>query len=102
MTISLTLRLTFLAVLLISLSSCKGYTPPEVTLNQLNTRDGVANPFKIVKYDKKDCSLTLEAQEPFSIVGANSPLMGGVCLTKEDYAKLRDSVEAECKNEKAK
>ena len=101
-TILKTLRLTFWAVLLISLSNCKGYTPPLVTLNQIDTIHNQVNPFKITKYDKVSCKLELEPQPSYPLMGAASPLMGGVCLTKEDYAKIKDSVEAECINNKPK
>lgn len=73
---------------------------PLVTLHQLDTVHGVANPFKIKKYDQDKCELELEAEEPIQILGPQ--LHGGVCLTKEDYSKLKAKVKADCLNQKQK
>lgn len=103
LTILKTLRLTFWAALLsLSLSACSNYTPPLLTLTQLDITHNQANDLKITKYNKKTCQLELESGPSYPIMGASSPLQGAICLTRAEYIKLRDSVEAECKNENEK
>lgn len=80
------------------LSACGKYTPPKVTLNQLDLKNQVVNPFKITKYNKETCSLEIEDQNPFPL--SNMTLHGAICLTPEDYTKLKASVKTECENEK--
>jgi len=76
--------------------SCGG--PPEVTINQLDTVHGVANPFKITKYDDVACKIKVEEQEPFPIMSER--LHGGFCLSKEDYSKVKAYIEADCRNKR--
>lgn len=73
---------------------------PLVTLNQLDTVHGVANPFKITKYNKDSCELEIEDQEPFPIM--SQQLHGAICVTKEDYAKLKTKIKTDCENKKPK
>jgi glutathionylspermidine synthase len=93
------LCLTFWAAILsLSLSACSNYTPPLLTLTQLDIKNNQANDVKITKYNKETCRLELEAGPSYPIMGSSSPLHGAICLTKDEYAKLRDSLESECKN----
>ncbi len=71
---------------------------PLVTLNQLDTVHGVANPFKITKYNEDSCQLEIEDQQPFPIM--SKQLHGAICVTKEDYAKLKSKVKTDCENRK--
>lgn len=95
---------TFAMLALIFLSSFILFSScgklPLVTLHQLDTIHGVANPFKITKYDDVKCELEIEPQPPINI--NDGALMGGVCLTKEDYSKLKAKVKADCENNKPK
>ncbi len=97
------LRLTFLAALLISLNGC-GKKLPLVTLNQLDIKHDVVNPFKITKYNEETCKLELQSQPSYQLSatadGKASPLQGGVCLTPADYTKWKSFLEAECENNK--
>ena len=72
---------------------------PLVTLNQLDTVHGVANPFKITKYNEDSCQLEIEDQPPFPIM--SNQLHGAICVTKEDYAKLKTKIKTDCENRKA-
>lgn len=79
--------------LLSNLSACDGM--PKVTVNQLDTVNGVANPFKIVKYDLKKCTVEVKEEAPFPILGPE--LHGGYCLTAKDFAEYKAYLQAECK-----
>lgn len=79
-------------------SGCSKYEPPKITLNQLDLKNQVSNPFKIKKYNRDTCELEFEAQDPQPL--SNMSLHGGVCLTADDYTRLKASVKAECINEK--
>lgn len=68
---------------------------PLVTLNQLDTKNKVANPFKITKWDKKKCTIEVEEKPSFAIIGPE--LHGGYCLTKEDFALLKAKMQSDCK-----
>lgn len=86
-----------LAMIFLSISilvSCNKL--PLVTLNQLDTVHGVANPFKITKYNEDTCELEIVGQPPFPILGEQ--LHGGVCLTKEDFSAMKAKIQADCRN----
>ncbi len=89
------LPMIFVMLPLIFLNSCG---LPKVTLHQIDTVHNQANPFKITKYNKETCQLELEAQEPFPLLGPQ--LHGGVCITKEDYARIKVYLKSECENDK--
>lgn len=87
------LRLTiFATLLLIFLSSCG---LPKVTLHQIDTVHNVANPFRITNYNKETCEIEFEKEAPFPLLGPQ--LHGGVCLTPEDFAKVKEYIKADCK-----
>lgn len=89
-------QMIFATLLLIFLSSCAGL--PKVTLHQIDTIHSQANPFKITNYNKEICQLELQPKPPFNLIGPE--LHGGVCLTKEDYARIKSYLKAKCENEK--
>ena len=92
-------RMIFVTLPVIFLNSCG---LPKVTLHQIDTVHNQANPFEITKYNKETCELELEEKESFQLVGPNSPLHGGVCLTATDYARLKTKVKSDCENAKVK
>jgi len=71
---------------------------PKVTLNQLDTKHGVVNPFRIVRYDENKCVAVLEDEDPFPI--SNGKLHGGYCLSWDDYKLVRNYLITQCKNAK--
>lgn len=89
-------RMIFVTLALIFLNSCGDL--PKVTLHQIDTVHNQANPFKITKYNHDKCELELEKQDPFPLLSPK--LHGGVCLTKEDYAKIKARLKGDCENDK--
>lgn len=81
-------------LLLSSLAAC-GDNFPKFTLHQLDTVNGVVNPFKISKIDKKACSVEVEELKPFPIMGPE--LHGGYCLTAKEFGDYKAWLQAECK-----
>lgn len=81
--------------LTVSLLACNRM--PLVTVNQLDTRNNLVNPFKIVKYDMQKCVVMTEDQPSFPILGPE--MHGAYCLTKEDFAKFKKYLQTECKNQ---
>lgn len=76
--------------LVINLSGC-GY--PLVTLVQLDTKNNIANPFKITKYDMDKCELVVEEQPSFPIEN----LHGGFCVSAKDAAEWKAKAQSDCK-----
>lgn len=71
---------------------------PLVTLHQLDTKHGVANPFRITKYNEQTCKLEVVEEESFQIM--SEKLHGGFCVTAEDAAKIKAKAQADCENKK--
>jgi hypothetical protein len=75
---------------------CAGF--PKVTLNVLDTKNNIATPYKITEYDENSCEAVAEKQPKIHIL---SPVLnGGVCLSVEDYTKVKSYLQTECENKK--
>ena len=77
------------------IQGCGFELPPLVTINQLDTKNNLVNPFKITKYNLDTCKLETEEQTSFVLMGPE--MHGAYCLTKEDFAKYKAHFQAECK-----
>jgi hypothetical protein len=86
----------FLSVSLILFLSGCGDMPK--VIHQLDTKHGVANPMKIVKIDRVKCKIKTEPLPPIPIM--SKEMHGAYCLTSEEAARYKASLEAECLNDK--
>jgi hypothetical protein len=89
--------LTVLLFLTILLIICACGKLPEV-VHQLDTKHGVANPFKILKYDERKCEVKVQEMEPIPLMGPE--MHGAFCLTRQEFAKYKASLKAECLNKR--
>lgn len=86
------LTVIFLASFLVS--GCTGQDLKDLRIISLDTRRGVAFPYKIADYSTDTCSLKLE---DLPLIPLNSSqLNGAVCLTKEDYLILQSKFKRYC------
>lgn len=92
----MTLKTPVKILLLSSIAAC-GANYPKVTLHQLDTKNGVVNPFKITKIDKKACTVEVEELKPFPIIGPE--LHGGFCLNAKEFGDYKAWLQAECKTQ---
>ena len=90
------LKISFVLLILLVIFSCNKM--PLVTIHQLDTVHGQANPFKITKYNDETCKLEVQSQPSFPI--ESKQLHGAFCVTAEDFAKLKAKAQADCQNSK--
>lgn len=70
---------------------------PKVTLYQINTEKNIAKPYKIIEYDTKKCDAVADVAPVIPVL---SPILnGGVCLTMEDYNRVKSHLQSECRKE---
>lgn len=77
------------------LSSCDNLKGLVIT--QLDTKNNIANPFKITKIDKKKCTIEVEDLPP--VVLLSPEMHGSYCLTASEFAIYKAKLQADCKTE---
>lgn len=76
----------------------KQYQIPQVTLHSLDVDQEVFFPYEIKGEDKKSCKLRLEPKP--KVPYRNPKMQGSVCLTAEQYQKLRSIWKNQCEDSK--
>jgi len=87
------------------LSSCAKVNLPLVTLNQIDLVNKKVNSNEITKYNKESCKVEGIKHDPYGLFdipqGEKVPKMhGAICLSAEDFLKVKTLLETECQNQK--
>lgn len=89
------LKILKMLVVIFSLSSTACDNLKGLVITQLDTKNNIANQFKITKVDKKSCVIQVEDMPPIPI----SQMHGAFCLNADEFARYKAKLQAECKNE---
>ena len=89
------LKMLKMLVVIFSLSNVGCDNLKGLVITQLDTKNNIANPFKITKVDKKSCKLEVEDMPSHAVLGPE--LHGAFCLSADEFARYKAKLQAECK-----
>lgn len=84
-------QMTLTTLSMIFLSSCGGL--PKVTLYQIDSAHNRVNARQITKYNKQSCSIEVQKQPSFPLIGN---MQGAICVSAKDFEKLKAHAKGEC------